>query len=433
MRCGDIAVAVIALLVLGQIQSPRQSRVVGAVMLSAVVCGRIPGLTKQQREMCQKAPHVMAVIGEGAELGLKECRHQFRNHRWNCSQLVDNQIFGHVFVVGSREAAFMYAISSAAITYAVTAACSRGNITACGCEPTTRTRKEMPPNGWEWGGCSADVSYGMRIARRFLDSREIEGDARSLMNLHNNKAGRKIVKTMLDVECKCHGVSGSCTVRTCWRTLPSFREIGDVLMRKYDRARSVVPISPPSAPTVHSTEVVLRSSEVSPILGNDAKTQGKPSDGLRSPTEEDPGSVGDAPWTLWRPGSEPKVRVAPGLLLTRQHQPKKLHLVLKRASKISGGAASSLQKRFPKRSELVYLQQSPNYCEPDLEQGSFGTQGRYCNRTSKETHGCDLMCCGRGYNTHQYTRTWQCACKFIWCCKVQCDTCTERIEEYTCK
>lgn len=39
---------------------------------------------------------------------------------------------------GSREAAFTYAISSAGVTYAVTAACSRGNITACGCEPAIR-------------------------------------------------------------------------------------------------------------------------------------------------------------------------------------------------------------------------------------------------------------------------------------------------------
>lgn len=37
----------------------------------------------------------------------------------------------------------------------------------------------------------------MRFARRFLDAREIEGDARSLMNLHNNKAGRKVKSSFL--------------------------------------------------------------------------------------------------------------------------------------------------------------------------------------------------------------------------------------------
>ncbi|XP_076165527.1 protein Wnt-7b isoform X1 [Ptiloglossa arizonensis] len=406
MRRGDIAATAIALLILGQIQGPRQTRVVGAVVVGAAVCGRIPGLAKSQREQCRKAPHAMPAVGEGAELGLRECRHQFRHHRWNCSHVANDQVFGHVVVVGSREAAFTYAISSAGVTYAVTAACSRGNITACGCEPTVRTRKELPPNGWEWGGCSADVTYGMRFARRFLDAREVEGDARSLMNLHNNKAGRKIVKALLQTECKCHGVSGSCTVRTCWRTLPSFRQIGDALMKKYYRARPVVAITPPPPPTMQSLDTLhSTSAEMVPILGNDAKTQGKPNDVGKSRHDRQP----------------PKKVV----------KPRRPHLVLKR-TKSSGGLGMG-QKRIPKRSELVFLQPSPNYCEPDLAQGSLGTQGRYCNRTSKGTDGCDLMCCGRGYNTHQFTRTWQCRCKFHWCCRVHCETCTERTEEYTCK
>ncbi|XP_071869648.1 protein Wnt-7b isoform X2 [Bombus fervidus] len=402
MRCGDIAAIAIALFILGQIQGPRQTRVVGAVVVGAAVCGRIPGLAKSQREQCRKAPHAMPAVGEGAELGLRECRHQFRHHRWNCSHVANDQVFGHVVVVGSREAAFTYAISSAGVTYAVTAACSRGNITACGCEPTVRTRKELPANGWEWGGCSADVTYGMR----FLDAREVEGDARSLMNLHNNKAGRKIVKALLQTECKCHGVSGSCTVRTCWRTLPSFRQIGDALMKKYYRARPVIAITPPPPPTMQSLDTLHSTlTEIVPILGNDAKTQGKPNDVGKTRHDRQPAK--------------------------KTTKPRRLHLVLKR-TKLNGGSSVG-QKRIPKRSDLIFLQPSPNYCEPDLAQGSLGTQGRYCNRTSKGTDGCDLMCCGRGYNTHQFTRTWQCKCKFLWCCRVHCETCTERTEEYTCK
>ncbi|XP_058802194.1 protein Wnt-7b isoform X2 [Phymastichus coffea] len=426
MRRGDIALAAIAaLLVLGQLQP----RMVGAVVVGAALCARIPGLGKNQRELCRKAPHAMPAVGEGAELGLKECRHQFRHHRWNCSHVVDNQIFGHVVVVGSREAAFTYAISSAGITYAVTAACSRGNITACGCEPTIRTRKETPPNGWEWGGCSADVTYGMR----FLDVREIEGDERSLMNLHNNKAGRKIVKSLLQTECKCHGVSGSCTVRTCWRTLPSFRQIGDALMKKYYRARPVIAITPPPPPTIQSTEALIRSSEVSPILGNDAKTQGLPTEYPKGPSSR---LVESRSWALKRSGAGSGSATTTWQQQQQQQQqqpqPRRPHLVLKRA-KLGSGPGGISQKRIPKRSELVFLQPSPNYCEPDLAQGSLGTQGRYCNRTSRGTDGCDLMCCGRGYNTHQFTKTWQCGCKFHWCCKVHCETCTERTEEYTCK
>ena len=45
---------------------------------------------------------------------------------------------------------------------------------------------------WKWGGCSADIDFGIKFTRKFLDAREIEQDARSLMNLHNNRAGRKV-------------------------------------------------------------------------------------------------------------------------------------------------------------------------------------------------------------------------------------------------
>lgn len=78
-------------------------RVVGAMVVGAAVCSRIPGLAKSQREQCRKAPHAMPAVGEGAALGLRECRHQFRHHRWNCSHVSNDQVFGHVVVVGKKD------------------------------------------------------------------------------------------------------------------------------------------------------------------------------------------------------------------------------------------------------------------------------------------------------------------------------------------
>lgn len=39
--------------------------------------------------------------------------------------------------------------------------------------------------------------------------------------------------------CKCHGVSGSCSIRVCWRRLPALRMIGEALGQLYDGASHV--------------------------------------------------------------------------------------------------------------------------------------------------------------------------------------------------
>jgi wingless-type MMTV integration site family protein 7 len=49
-----------------------------------------------------------------------------------------------------------------------------------------------------------------------------------------------MVRKLLKKDCLCHGVSGSCSLRTCWKTLPQFREIGDTLRAKYKKAKLVV-------------------------------------------------------------------------------------------------------------------------------------------------------------------------------------------------
>ncbi|KAI3371112.1 hypothetical protein L3Q82_023750 [Scortum barcoo] len=217
-----------------------------------IICNKIPGLAPRQRAICQSRPDAIIVVGEGAQMGINECQYQFRYGRWNCSALGERTVFGQELRVGSREAAFTYAITAAGVAHAITAACSQGNLSQCGCDREKQGYYNQE-EGWKWGGCSADIKYGIEFSRRFVDAREIKKTPRRLMNLHNNEAGRKkdsmkqktiitiesmtmVLEERMKLECKCHGVSGSCTTKTCWTTLPKFREIGYVLKEKYNEA-----------------------------------------------------------------------------------------------------------------------------------------------------------------------------------------------------
>ncbi|XP_039749130.1 protein Wnt-7b-like isoform X3 [Pararge aegeria] len=320
-----------------------RNSVSGGVSLGAhLVCARVAGLTDKQRAMCRASPAAIAAVGDGL--------------RWNCTGIGNGNDFGHVMPLATREAAFTYAITSAGVTHALSTACARGDLPACGCT-SNRRRSPSPSEQFQWGGCG-EAAYGARFARRFLDSREMEADARSLMNLHNNRVGRKVSETVKDLvrrECKCHGVSGSCALRTCWRALPPFRAVGAALRDKYHRARLVTSHPPPAT---------------------------------------------HAPQT---------------------------HLVIRRSRQNAGIG------RQPRKSELVFLEPSPSYCEPDPISGSMGTHGRHCNRTSRGEEGCETLCCGRGYNTVRTEEETKCNCRFHWCCRVSCDKCITRNELHVCK
>lgn len=67
---------------------------------STILCARIPGLSPAQRQLCVESPDAVVALGAGHLLGSQECQHQFKGHRWNCTQVWNKDVFGHVVIVG---------------------------------------------------------------------------------------------------------------------------------------------------------------------------------------------------------------------------------------------------------------------------------------------------------------------------------------------
>ncbi len=95
----------------------------------------------------------------------------------------------YFFSLATRESAFVHAIASSGVAFAVTRSCAEGTSTMCGCDSH---HKGPPGEGWKWGGCSEDAEFGVLVSREFADARENRPDARSAMNRHNNEAGRMV-------------------------------------------------------------------------------------------------------------------------------------------------------------------------------------------------------------------------------------------------
>ncbi|XP_022247569.1 protein Wnt-2b-like [Limulus polyphemus] len=200
-------------------------------------CKELYYLVKRQRELCNLSYNILHSVGLGAKMGIEECQYQFQMSRWNCTTFNDTSVFGGILAVKSREKAYVHAISSAGVAYSITRSCSKGELAVCGCD--NRIRQRDTRGRWAWGGCSDDIGFGSKFSRDFVDSGEDEKTAEGLMNLHNNRAGRRALKRNMEMLCKCHGVSGSCSMRVCWRQLKPFRQVGEWLSRKFDGATHV--------------------------------------------------------------------------------------------------------------------------------------------------------------------------------------------------
>ncbi|CAD5221569.1 unnamed protein product [Bursaphelenchus okinawaensis] len=323
-------------------------------------CKELDGLSPGQRRICELFKDHMPAVGAGAREAIKECESQFRYQKWNCSTPPEAGIIGPVHKYGTREAAFTYAMLSAGVTHEIGRRCKLGMLQSCGCSQSPKP--DDLKQEFSWGGCGDNVDYGYKFARNFIDVREKEENAkraenrgRALMNRWNNEVGRKILKRHTKPKCKCHGVSGSCNLKTCWMQLPSVQEVGNILTSKYRSARRI------------------------------------------------------------------QINSRGNMQFENGEKEEKLH------------KRNLNKKKNRSLYDLVYLDDSPDYCMSDKNEGTLGTAGRECLINTHGPASCDVLCCGRGHNTFEREEVTKCNCKFQWCCEVVCEMCRNVTTVHVCK
>lgn len=305
---------------------------------------------RKQNRFCKRDAGMSNVLKEMRRLAVTHCEEQFRYDRWNCS--VESSGKRNIFKKVYRETAFVHAITAAALTHAISRACSDGSMTRCQC--AGEKKPEETRLAWRWGGCSDNLKHGKRMARNFLNLHELDSDKVAEILRHDSEVGIQVVGKTMVSRCKCHGVSGSCSMKTCYRKVGGFNATAALLRLKY-------------------FEAVRKRPSNKQVLGFEMK---------------------------------------------------------KKSFKVGSG---SFKQDFNKElffkqdkrtlDTLYYMETSPTFCSV--------TRGRDCLNPAK----CDILCCGRGYNTRVIKIISKCRCRFIneQIYQISCDICEKYEDRYFCK
>ena len=175
------------------------------------------GLTRPQKRLCQKYPQFQPALKAASLSTVNLCKSTMKGHLWGCQGADKLPAVGPELSQATSESAFVHALGAGQLLAALKKICRSGAT----------------------GNCD-DAELRM-FAIQFTDvlamSRRAKGQ--KTVELHNNDVGRTTADRHSRLICKCHGQSGSCTQKTCWRGSPDPEKVAIELSAKYESAAKV--------------------------------------------------------------------------------------------------------------------------------------------------------------------------------------------------
>lgn len=384
-------------------------------------------LSAQQRQFCQKYPLLFPHIRRAAETTVRQCVNSMSQRRWDCSDLAKEVLERDVSDNSAREmpsilrrdtaeAAYLESLSSGILSHYISLACKRKNIPYCGCGDYTPTGPGKFSANQEIASphtidrqllksidsCSDNMAFGARFSDTFLNgaldessSQDLEGaggprlassklkrttitlqlgkssrlTARQRVLYHNTITGVNVVKRAVTESCKCVGLSGSCVQKVCWQRSPSSRQVAEDILEMYDDEAYRV--------RYKNRRIVARSEN--------SKRVAKSSDSSMNNR------------------------------LTKQ-------------------ARRKIQEAINQKTALIYRVRDIDFCRVDVKKGIYGTKGRQCSLDpGSGRYHCNKLCCSGFWQSLTTESKKDCNCRYVWCCRIECDVCKTIETNYYCK
>lgn len=187
--------------------------------------------------------------------------------------------------------------------------------------------------------------------------------------------------------CKCHGVSGSCSVKVCWKVMPEFRVIGNELLMRYNLASQI-----------KENKVEKRVEKLKMIVSRRSLDSGV--DGSRQLKDD---------------------------LVFIDKSPNFCRQDAKFSTLGTKGRMCKIVKKSNEKNNqnnLRFLRNFPNAIQNRSSEFEF--------ESDSSVQTCDYLCCGRGYYSRVIETEEDCDCQFQWCCSVKCKKCKKKIIQYFC-